>query len=182
MSALMKALNFLDLFKNSSSARLTGEILANVGQVYFDLLQDFESAKDNFQKAKNLGDRLSPTPTWLPHVIAGLRKIVELEVRAKPSDESLGDISAKMKLKLDHSQEAFIKFILKTHPPRHSSAFRPEDWKDPVVEVDKKLLVSMLVTSFVPTVGPNKLECMSLSSVFFRTILIFAFEARSLPI
>jgi hypothetical protein len=147
-SKLSKAVALLVPFSKRSSTNLLGEILTKMGQSYFDLLQDFESAKENFLKAKNLGDRLTPTPLWLPKVIAGLQKIAVLEGRAKPTEESLDNIFSKIKLQFDHGQEHFYNFILKNHPPIHSAVFKLQDWKSPVVKVDKKLLVSLCYEPF----------------------------------
>ena len=136
---------------------LGGEIVTSLGQVYLDLFQDLNAAKEAFEYARSLENWLSPDhrlPAWCAEASAGLSKIAQLRL-----DAILSELNTRLAL----GTADFIDYILNRHPPNHIPAFDPEKWKGPFEKVDKKLLIKLM--SFY---HPDKVDKSKVGEHYFK--------------
>jgi hypothetical protein len=110
-------------------------ILVDMGLIYMDFIGDLGEAEKVFLRAKQMEElnRLQD----LPQVV----------------DERLAWIGAqktnpKTNLNIEWKRRKgivpLIEFVLKNNPPIHSTSFNPEDWKNPIEEIDKKILIKLV--------------------------------------
>ena len=139
---LLKAEKILWPFRERSP-NLMGEILTRLGQIFLELLEDFDEAEEKYMGAKKMEDLLDskePLPGWCSEASAGLRKISEFR---KTSGKSVRQILEELKTESKKGAKQFIEFILLTHPPKHLEAYKPEEWINPAKKIDKKLMLRL---------------------------------------
>ncbi len=117
------------------------EIQTEIGLIYLNLIGDLNSAKINFEGAKNCQDQLGEKACIRDWFRTAIKCLEEIAQKLKIAFE---EMLINIQLKRKEGEVPLVEHILQNHPPIHSKSFNPEDWKFPIRYVDKKIIRELI--------------------------------------